>query len=181
MPETAYIGLGSNLGDRFAYLQNAVTALVGTSGLDRVQASPVYETAPVGVTDQPWFLNAVVRVDCQMTPEALLGQLQRLEAQAHRQRDRHWGPRTLDLDLLLFGARCLNRPELTVPHPQLITRSFVLVPLCDLDPERVHPVTGRTLAEHQRDLGPDPTTRPYLVDQRSAVLSTQPPGSHAHV
>ncbi len=180
MVESAYIGLGSNLGDRLAYLQRAVTALAETSGLTGVLASGVYETAPYGVTDQPWFLNAVVRADSRLAPEALLEHLQRLEAQAHRQRDRHWGPRTLDLDLLLFGSRCLTSPALTVPHPHLTARSFVLVPLCDLDPELIHPVTGRTVAEHRHALGPDPTTRPYLVGGSPAILSTPPSGSQTH-
>lgn len=148
MSESVYLGLGSNLGDRLAWLQTAVQRLDEIDGVHLEAASSVWETAPVGVVDQPWFLNAVVVVTTGLEPEALLAAMQRIEADCHRQRDRHWGPRTLDLDLLLFGQRRLDLPELTVPHPHLIERAFVLAPLCELAPDLVHPVSGRRLADH---------------------------------
>jgi 2-amino-4-hydroxy-6-hydroxymethyldihydropteridine diphosphokinase len=153
MAERAYLGLGSNLGDRLAYLQTAVQQLSATPGVRLEAASSVWETAPVGVTDQPWFLNAVVALLTELEPEELLAVMQRLEADHHRRRDQHWGPRTLDLDLLLFGQRRLATTSLTVPHPRLTERAFALAPLCELAPDLVHPVSGRRLADHLAELG----------------------------
>ena len=131
----AYLGIGANLGDRVAYLQGAVDGLAVADDVVVVAVSPVYETAPVGGPEQPDYLNAVVAVDTALTPRALLVLANRLEAEADRVREVHWGPRTLDVDVLLVGDEEVNEPDLVVPHPRMTERAFVLVPLADLDPE----------------------------------------------
>ena len=130
----AYLGLGSNLGDRPALLQGAVDGLGATDGITVVATSPVYETEPVGGPDQPEYLNAVVGIDTDLTPRQLLEVAQRLEREAGRVRDEHWGPRTLDVDVLLVGDEHVDEPDLAVPHPRLYERAFVMVPLSDLEP-----------------------------------------------
>jgi 2-amino-4-hydroxy-6-hydroxymethyldihydropteridine diphosphokinase len=141
----AYVGVGTNLGDRWAHLAQAVRGLAATPGTAVVSASRVFESAPLG-PPQPRFLNAVLELETGLTPRGLLEVLRGLEAQAHRRRERPWGPRTLDLDLLLFGDRQVAGPELTVPHPGLASRRFVLAPLAQLCPDRVVPGTSRTVA-----------------------------------
>ena len=138
MPERrgrAYLGLGSNLGDRLAHLQAAVDGLAGTPGIEVAAVSPVYETRPVGGPPQGHYLNAVVALHTDLTPRDLLNIAQRLETREHRVRAERWGPRTLDVDVLLVGDEVVEEPDLVVPHPRLSERAFVLVPLSDLAPE----------------------------------------------
>ena len=130
----AYLGIGANLGDRVAHLQSAVDGLAGAPGIDVVTVSPVYEAAPVGGPPQPDYLNAVVAVDTTLTPRELLDLAHHLEAEAQRVREERWGPRTLDVDVLLVGDLSVDEPDLVVPHPRMTERAFVLVPLADLDP-----------------------------------------------
>ncbi len=137
-----WIGLGSNLGARGRQLAWAMQAL---SAWGPLRGSALYRTAPVGPQDQPDFFNAVATLDTSLAPEALLDRLQGLEQQAGRVRGRHWGERTLDLDVLLYGDQAINTPRLQVPHPFLTDRAFVLVPLLQLDPDLV--VSGRLLRE----------------------------------
>ena len=131
----AYLGIGANLGDRVAYLQGAVDGLAAADDVVVVAVSQVYETAPVGGPEQPDYLNAVVALDTSLTSRELLVLANRLEAEADRVREVHWGPRTLDVDVLLVGDEEVNEPDLVVPHPRMTERAFVLVPLADLDPE----------------------------------------------
>jgi 2-amino-4-hydroxy-6-hydroxymethyldihydropteridine diphosphokinase len=131
----AYLGIGSNLGDRMAHLQGAIDALAAAGGLDVVAVSPVYETVPVGGPLQPDFLNAVVAVDSALPARALLELAHRIEAAADRVRTVRWGPRTLDVDILLVGDERIDEPDLVVPHPRMAERAFVVVPLADLAPE----------------------------------------------
>jgi len=133
-PRRAYLGLGSNLGDRLGYLQQAVDGVAAAPGIDVVAVSPVYETAPVGGPPQPAYLNAVVAVETRQSPRQLLEVAQRLESAAGRIRGERWGPRTLDIDVLLVGDEEVDEPDLVVPHPRLAERAFVLVPLADLVP-----------------------------------------------
>jgi len=130
----AYLGIGSNLGERLASLQLAVDELVSADGVTVVAVSPVYETAPVGGPEQPDYLNAVVAVDTALTSHELLRVAQRIEAEAERVRTVRWGPRTLDIDVLLVGDEQIATPDLVVPHPRMAERAFVVVPLADLDP-----------------------------------------------
>jgi 2-amino-4-hydroxy-6-hydroxymethyldihydropteridine diphosphokinase len=133
----AYLAVGSNLGDRLAHLQRAVDALDAADGVDLVAVSRVYETAPVGGPAQDSYLNAVVAVDTGLDPHGLLELAQGIERTAHRVRAERWGPRTLDVDLLLFDDIRLDDPDLVVPHPRMWERGFVLAPLRDVAPALV--------------------------------------------
>ncbi len=130
----AFVGVGANLGDRWGTIRSALDALAREPGVESVVASAVYETAPVGVLDQPRFLNLVAGVETTLTPENLLAVLPRLERAAGRRRgsEVRWGPRTLDLDLLLFEDEARPGPQLILPHPRLWERPFVTVPLGEL-------------------------------------------------
>lgn len=143
----AYVGLGSNLGDRAGYLLLAVRGMMN-AGLTVVRLSPVYETEPVDVRDQPSFLNMVAELGGALpAPEQLLARLLRIEYALGRRRDVARGPRTVDLDLLFYGDLQLSSDFLTLPHPRLHERRFVLVPLAELAPRLVHPSLRRTIGE----------------------------------
>ncbi len=142
---TAYVALGTNLGDREATLRAAVRWLTTLGEIEAV--SPLYETEPVGYADQPPYLNAVVQLSTLVPPPALLQELLRIEGELGRVRSFANAPRTLDLDLLLVDDKVLNDPDLTLPHPRLHERAFVLIPLADLAPDLIHPRLHRTVAE----------------------------------
>ncbi len=152
---TAYVALGSNLGDRDAHLADALTALRATPGVQVAAVSAIYETDPLGPPPQGPYLNAAAELRTTLAAPALLAQLQRIEAAAGRTRgpERH-AARTLDLDLLLFGAWRIEEPGLSVPHPRLHERAFVLEPLCEIAPYFLHPVLNQrveSLARRVRD------------------------------
>jgi 2-amino-4-hydroxy-6-hydroxymethyldihydropteridine diphosphokinase len=140
----AYIALGANLGDRLGQLRSAVDRLDRLGIVDA--RSPVYETDPVGYRDQPAYLNAVVRLQTALEPKALLRSLFDIERELGRTRPFADAPRTIDLDLLFYDDLVLQSADLTVPHPRLHERAFVLAPLADLAPELIHPVLGRSVA-----------------------------------
>jgi 2-amino-4-hydroxy-6-hydroxymethyldihydropteridine diphosphokinase len=142
---TAYVGLGSNLGDRVATLREAVRRLAGLGRLAAV--SSLYETAPVGYLEQPLFLNAAVALETELTPVALLHELLQIERDLGRVRTFRNAPRTLDLDLLLMDGMVLESADLTLPHPRLSERAFVLVPLAEIAPEAWHPGLAVSAAE----------------------------------
>ena len=146
MAEKAYIGTGSNLGDRQAYLEAGLTELKAVPDIRLDAVSAVYETAPLGYTNQPLFLNAAASIETTLFPEELLQVMQGIETRHHRQRLIHWGPRTLDLDLLLYAEYQINTQQLVLPHPRLVERCFVLAPLCEIAPDLRHPRTGRLLS-----------------------------------
>jgi 2-amino-4-hydroxy-6-hydroxymethyldihydropteridine diphosphokinase len=133
----AYLALGSNLGDRVGYLQRAVDALAAAQSVSVVAVSRVYETAPVGGPPQDAFLNAVVVVETALEPQPLLALAHDLERDAARVRGEHWGPRTLDVDVLLYDNVEMDTVELTIPHPRMWERGFVLAPLRDVAPDLV--------------------------------------------
>ena len=151
-PIQAFIGLGSNMGDRSAYLEAARRALAGCEDIDLTGASSIYETEPVGYAEQGRFLNQVVDVATCLDPWDLLRVLQGIEQKLGRQRLIRWGPRVIDLDLLLYGDAVLTSPELTVPHPRRYERGFVLAPLGEIAPHHIHP-DGKTTLEHLQSLG----------------------------
>ncbi len=139
---TAYIGLGSNLEDPVQQLKTALQELDQLPDTHLTQASSLYSSKPVGPQDQPDFVNAVAKLQTRLEPLALLDQLQGLE-QAHRRiRERHWGPRTLDLDLLLFDDEIISHPRLIVPHAHMHERGFVLLPLAEISPKLSLPGKG---------------------------------------
>ena len=130
----AYVGLGANLGPREVTLLRAVDLLAETEGVDVLQVSQLRQTEPFGVVDQPPYLNGAVVVDTTLTPRELLERLLEIERQLGRVRDVRWGPRTIDLDLLVYGDLSVDEPGLRVPHPRLAERRFALEPLAELDP-----------------------------------------------
>lgn len=144
MSETVFLGLGANLGDRQANLTAACRMLNESEGVCGLQKSALYETAPWGRLEQPPFLNAVICFSYEHSPQRLLARCQEIEAALGRRREPGlpWGPRTLDIDILLFGALQMQTPELTIPHPYLCQRAFVLAPLGDLAPKRWLPGIG---------------------------------------
>ena len=139
------LALGTNLGDRPGNLQAAIAAL--PPAVTVLEQSFVYETLPWGVTDQPSFLNMVIKGETRQKPQELLKKLKELETQLGRLPSIHYGPRKIDIDILFYDDLILDTPELTLPHPHLHERAFVLVPLADLAPEQIHPVLGKTIRQ----------------------------------
>lgn len=138
----AYIALGSNLGDREGYLSAAVSQISGLRETRLKAVSKVYETKPVGYAEQGSFLNMAVCVETGLEPASLLEELQRIERSLDRVRYIHWGPRTIDLDILLYGDLTVDTQKLVIPHPRMAERAFVLVPLKDIHPGFVSDGTG---------------------------------------
>jgi 2-amino-4-hydroxy-6-hydroxymethyldihydropteridine diphosphokinase len=144
--ETVYIALGSNLGNRAAMLARAQEAM-SEAGIRVMRRSALYTTEPVDAPPQPWFLNAVVEAETALTPRQLLDALAAIERRLGRQRLVPRGPRTLDLDILLYGSSVISTTELEVPHPGIAFRRFVLVPLAELAPTLRHPVLRKSITE----------------------------------
>lgn len=138
-----YLGLGSNCGDRLAFLQSATRRLHAEVTL--TQVSSVYETEPVGFAEQPWFLNAVLEGYTELKPDALLQFALDIESSLGRARSFPNAPRTIDIDILLYGELKTASPSLTIPHPRLTERGFTLCPLTEIAPQLVHPVTGESM------------------------------------
>ena len=148
---TAYIALGSNLGDRADLIRQAVEMLTGSELVTLIDQSEVIETFPLGPSDQPPYLDCVVKIQTSLPPENLLNSMQNIEEALGRQRQRKWGPRTIDLDLLLYGDEVIETKRLTVPHKQMHLRSFVMHGISQLDGELIHPVIGVSMNElHDR-------------------------------
>lgn len=150
--ERIFIGIGSNMGDRRRAIEDALTLLAERPEIELVGCASLYETEPVGVQDQPWFLNTVAELAGSLPPAALLEQLKAIERRLGRKTRSRWGPREIDLDLLLYGGRVVNEPQVVVPHPEMHKRRFVLIPLAELAPEQVHPVLNRTIRALLREL-----------------------------
>jgi 2-amino-4-hydroxy-6-hydroxymethyldihydropteridine diphosphokinase len=167
----AFIGLGSNVGDRLQFLQRAVDSLRQASGIAAIQVSSVYETAPVGPADQTWFLNAVVSATTSLSPVALLDRTQAIERALGRETSYHWGPRTIDLDILLYGSRQVRTTTLVIPHAELCHRAFVIIPLLELAPGLVLP-DGTAVSACLSALTPPQQVR--LFAPPAALASAQP-------
>jgi 2-amino-4-hydroxy-6-hydroxymethyldihydropteridine diphosphokinase len=148
---TAFLSLGSNVGDRLENLRAALRELCG-AGVALRRTSSIYETEPVDNTDQGWFLNCVAEVSTTLEPLTLLHKLQQIERQLGRERVVPKGPRTLDIDILLYGDLVLASDELTLPHPRMMERRFVLEPLCEIAPALRLPDTGKTVEQALHDL-----------------------------
>lgn len=148
MGDRAYIGIGSNLGDRIRCCQEAIRAMSKIAGVTVIRVSSFYETAPIPPASGDWFVNGVISVQTQLKPGALLLELRQIERSMGRATERARGSdRSIDLDLLLVGSRVVEQPDLTLPHPRLHQRRFVLAPLCELDPDFRHPVFGVTMRQ----------------------------------
>ncbi|EIT84158.1 2-amino-4-hydroxy-6-hydroxymethyldihydropteridine pyrophosphokinase [Fictibacillus macauensis ZFHKF-1] len=143
----AYVSLGSNIGNRAAYLNDALTMISDMEQTELAAVSSLYETEPVGYTEQPSFLNMVIALHTSLTPFALLKALQEIEQTLKRTRDIRWGPRTIDLDILLYNRERILTEQLHIPHPRMLERAFVLIPLIEIAPELQVPGEEKSLAE----------------------------------
>ena len=150
----AYIGFGSNIGDRLVHIQNAIRALSKTEGITLRKISSIYKTDPVGYEAQAQFLNGVAAIQTDLPPLSLLHILKDIETAVGRRQRIRWGPREIDLDILIYGDLCLQTEKLIIPHPEMHRRRFVLAPLAEIAPNLVHPVfqeTVQSLLEHLED------------------------------
>jgi 2-amino-4-hydroxy-6-hydroxymethyldihydropteridine diphosphokinase len=145
MTRRVYLSLGSNLGDREAHLRDALHALQSVVTIRQV--SSLFLTDPVGVTHQPEFANLAVEADTTLEPPQLLKEVKRVEYEVGRRPTFRWGPRVVDIDILLYGDLVLETPDLTIPHPEMTRRAFVLLPLAQIAPDVIHPVEHRTISE----------------------------------
>ena len=146
-PVIAYIGLGANLGDPAGQLRRALALIADLDEVAVVQVSTFYWNPPLGPQGQPWYLNAVAQVKTRLTAEELLRSLHRLETALGRVRGERWGPRVIDLDLLLYNGEVSRTPELVLPHPEMHRRAFVLAPLAEIAPDAWHPVLNKSATQ----------------------------------
>ena len=148
----AAIGLGSNLGESLTTLENAIQNLNEVTGISLTSHSSWYRTKPVGGPPQPDYVNACALLNVELEPDALLETLLEIEQQFGRERKERWGARTLDLDLLLYDDLILDTPNLQIPHPRMIERAFVLVPLTEIAPNWIEPVSGKTITQLREEV-----------------------------
>jgi len=162
--ETAYIGIGSNMGSLLKNCRKAVDMINFINGCRVAEISRFYRTEPVGETSQGWYVNGVVRVDTTLGPHELLRSLLSIESAMGRVRRQKWEPRVIDLDILLYGNETIDEGDLKVPHPLMHQRRFVLLPMMDLKPGLIHPVLGKSMAGLMDDLGVEGQTVIPLSD-----------------
>ena len=157
MHKTVYLSLGSNVGDREANLRAAISKLAEIGRVDSV--SSFYDTEPIELTSQPWFVNCAVKLDTEKMPRQLMAAILALEQEMGRQRKQQKGPRTIDIDILLFGSSVIDIASLTIPHPRLHERRFVLEPLTEIAPDARHPIFKRSVREMRDALPAGQTVR----------------------
>ncbi|MDU1323407.1 MAG: 2-amino-4-hydroxy-6-hydroxymethyldihydropteridine diphosphokinase [Clostridium botulinum] len=143
---TAYVAFGSNIGEKESYIKRALEK-IEKRGMKIIKVSPIYETEPYGVLDQDSFLNGVVKIETNLTPENLIEVLLDIERQLDRVRERRWGPRTIDLDIIFYDDLIINKNNLIIPHKDMENREFVLKPLCDIDENFIHPVLKKSVRQ----------------------------------
>jgi 2-amino-4-hydroxy-6-hydroxymethyldihydropteridine diphosphokinase len=146
-PVIAYLGVGANLGEPEAQVREALERLNKAEEVEVTRVSTFYRNPPLGPANQPWYINAVARVRTRLGPEELLRLLQQIEADLGRVRGERWGPRIIDLDLLLYNGEVIFTPDLVVPHPEMHRRAFVLAPLAEIAPRAWHPVLGESAGD----------------------------------
>ena len=147
-----YLGLGSNLGKRIKTLEEAVKSLKACENISVSKRSSYYETEPEGGPPQPRFINGVVEIETPLSPKELLSKIQEIEINLGRKREEKWGPRTIDIDILLYDNCILQEEDLKIPHPMMHRRRFVLAPLSDIAPKAMHPVLNKTASEILKSL-----------------------------
>lgn len=150
--EKAYIGLGSNIGDRLGYIQQAVKMLGDYNAIEVLETSSFYETEPYGMKNQEWFINAVVKISTTLTPVELLRICQHIEEKLGRQREIKWGPRVIDLDILSYGNQIIADDILTIPHPSTYDRACCIVPLLEIAEDFIHPILQKNMDEIYQNL-----------------------------
>ena len=156
-PHTAYISIGSNMGDKIGNCRSAIERLSQLEGTILLETSPFYRTTPVDYLDQDWFINAAVKLETELDPFGLLQRMQAIQRNAGRVKDPiPFGPRIIDLDIIFYDEAVIETAELAVPHPRMHKRAFVLQPICDIDPQLVHPVFHRRVQDLLSELG-DPS------------------------
>jgi 2-amino-4-hydroxy-6-hydroxymethyldihydropteridine diphosphokinase len=165
-PVLAYLGLGANLGDPPKQLAEALARLGATEEVEVIKVSAFYRNPPLGPPDQPWYVNAAAQLRTRLTPEELLRVLQAIETDMGRVKKERWGPRRIDLDLLLYNGVVLAGPGLVLPHPEMHRRAFVLLPLVEIAPEAWHPLLGKTAAELLAALDPAEVALVRPISQR---------------
>ncbi|MBD1372439.1 2-amino-4-hydroxy-6-hydroxymethyldihydropteridine diphosphokinase [Hazenella sp. IB182357] len=170
---TAYLGLGANLGDPIQQLKQAIKCLHLTNGICVSQISSVYQTSPVGVTDQPDFYNLVVEIQTILTPHTLLDKVLQVEKRLKRIRDVKWGPRTIDIDILLYEKRQITQDDLKIPHPEMSKRAFVLIPLQEIAPDVMIPGLDQSVNQCMATLPPEQTIQKYAEQIALTGVRTQ--------
>jgi 2-amino-4-hydroxy-6-hydroxymethyldihydropteridine diphosphokinase len=163
--QTVYLGIGSNLGDRIAHCNSAIDCLSEISSIRVLGQSEWFLSEPFGHSAQPWFVNGVVKIGTFLEPLALLDVCLMIETQAQRVRSIPWGPRSLDIDILLWKGRVKISKRLMMPHPWMHLRRFVLLPLCAIDPELRHPLTGLSMRSHLDNLPDSLIVKPLSITQ----------------
>lgn len=145
-----FISIGSNLGDRLRNIKSAIKEL--NKGFDKVKVSKIYETSPLINKNQPYFLNCVASIETFLSPHQLLRKLKSIEEEIGRKKSKKYAPRIIDLDILFYGKEVYNSQELKIPHPEIQNRKFVLKPMCDLEPNFIHPVLKKSVYKLLSDL-----------------------------
>ena len=155
MGHIAFIGIGSNMGDKVRRCEEAISEILRVDNHTLLARSSFYKTRPVGYIEQDWFVNGVIKIETDLEALDLLHALKAIENQLGRVETFRWGPRAIDLDLLFFDGTCLETPEVQIPHPRIQERQFVLVPLAEIDPDLLHPVLKKTVQRLLEDLNED--------------------------
>lgn len=169
---TAYLGLGSNLGNKKENIKKALTVLGKKPGITLLQYSSIYLTEPVGVSRQPDFYNCVAMIKTTLSPHSLLSAVKRIESELGREPDSHFLPRPIDIDILLYGDTEVDSLDLMIPHSRLSKRAFVLVPLLEINPDLIHPISFKPLREYLTDIDP-PQKVERVIDAGELFQSTE--------